>query len=136
MIDWQIIKDGEYPHNYDCNRDGCWFPDWRYQELLLPHFNTGHILIDEYGRTEFYGAELQRLEANLQWALDRYDAKVAAWSVTVEVIDPAQPAADPPNRTIERVVFERDVIVNLLEKTLHMIQRARAEDASLVFFGD
>jgi hypothetical protein len=136
VIDWQILKDGQFLPNYDRNRDGCWFPDWHYQELLLPHFHTGRVLIDEYGRTEYCGDELQRLEDNLKWALDRYDAKIGAWSVTIEAVDPPELSIEQISQTANRFVFHRDTIVGLLEKTLEMIQRAHAEDACLVFFGD
>jgi hypothetical protein len=136
MLDWQILKDSQYLPNYDRNRDGCWFPDWHYQELLLPHFHTGRVLVDEYSRTEFSGEELERLEANLRWALDRYEAKVDAWQVTTEAVTTAASKVEDHNRSSSRVIFQRDIIVDLLEKTLALIQRARAEDACLVFFGD
>ena len=65
MIDWQVQVDGKYPPKWDHHRDGCWFPDFAYQEYLLPFFDVGGAVIDPYDGGVYQGEDLKRLRKRL-----------------------------------------------------------------------
>ena len=132
MIDWQIMvgfgKWSKFPDGYDRFKDGAWFPDFHYQELLLPHFHTGKCIVDEYGTTVFSGEELNRLELQLHWLLEKYEGLVEKrWTVTTQF--------DGDEKSTVQI-FEGQVICELLEKTLKMIAKAKSLNAQIAFFGD
>ncbi|MDX2007124.1 MAG: hypothetical protein SFU83_17940 [Meiothermus sp.] len=130
MIDWKVMTQemtqiGEilaFPPGYDQQRDGCCFPDWSYQGALLVHFQTGSVMV-EYDGGLFKGADLGYLQKSLSWTLDRYEG-----------------APDSINHldlsSFESVPLKRDVIVQILSKTLEMNQQAKELNACLVFSGD
>jgi hypothetical protein len=135
MLDWQIVileKNRQHPEGYDATKDGCFFPDWQYQTLLLPHFHTGAVIADKYDGAIFEGEQLEYLERNLQWALDCYEGLTNRSWYVVTTFDTS---ANQIERTNQEQ-FSGNVICALLEKTLRMIARAKSLNAAIAFFGD
>lgn len=112
-----------FPPGYDQQTDGCCFPDWSYQGALLVHFQTGSVIVDEYDGGLFKGADLGYLQKWLSWALDRYEGAPDS----IDHLDLS---------SFESVPLKRDVIVQVLSKTLEMIKQAKERNACLVFLGD
>jgi hypothetical protein len=136
MIHWEIIvnpgKWAVHPEGYIPGKDGCVFPDWQYQTLLLPHFHTGAIIVDEYDGAVFEGKQLDHLERNLQWALERYwGLENRTWQVTTLF-----EAFSDFKESSQKEEFSGKQICDLLEKTLEMIKRAKNLNAAIAFFGD
>jgi hypothetical protein len=135
MLDWQIViseKERTFLPNYDPHKDGCWFPNLHYQTLLLPNFHTGAVIVDEYDGAVFEGKQLDYLERNIQWALERYEGlENRMWQVTT-VFE----AFSDFKESSQKEEFSGKQICDLLEKTLEMIKRAKSLNAAIAFFGD
>jgi len=125
MISWQVQIGGRTPTDWDPKRDDRWFPDFGYQEFLLPYFDVGESPIDPYGHTELHDADLQRLREHLRNAEGLFEAKPGKWSLTE--------SSEGKSRTIE---FERETILALIGGTLEMIELALARGGAIVFLGD
>jgi hypothetical protein len=125
MIDWQIIVEGKFPSGWDENKDGCWFPDFDTQRYLLPYFDVGNQPIDEYGSTSFDSETMKRLRTHLEWQRSYIEAKGESW-VIVETCD----------GQAESYEFQRDVIIEIIDKTISMIKTAIELNGQLVFRGD
>lgn len=125
MIDWQVMVDSRDPDGWDRHRDGCRFPDFDYQEYLLPYFDIGDVPIDPYGATGFHDGDLQRLRKHLHHLHDVVEGKPETWSLTE--------SANGKDSTIR---LERAKILALLDKTLEMIDFALSHGSVLIFRGD
>lgn len=125
MIDWQVQVNGDYPPDWDRNRDGCWFPDFAYQEYMLPYFDVGSTSIDPYHRTEFQGADLEKLRESLQRS-------------TAAFADPPKSFALTEHSGYGSTKFSPDplVMMPIVKRTLEMIQYATEKNGMLVFLGD
>jgi hypothetical protein len=126
MIDWQIHVDGRLPPGWDPHTDGCWFPDFGYQDYLLPYFDVGATRIDEYGSTEFKAADLQRLRDNL--------------AALREKLAPEREAFKPGARRLRANAIpkglDRKKVLQVIDKTLAMIELALERGGTFVFGGD
>jgi hypothetical protein len=125
MIDWQVQIDGRDPPGWDQHRDGCWFPDFHYQEYLLPFFDVGNATIDPYGDTEFKEADLKRLKDRLVYLQETLDAKPATRTVTEVSADQSR-----------MIRLERQTLLAVVTKTLQMINFALASGGTIIFRGD
>ena len=125
MLDWQARIDGEPPPGWEPNRDGCWFPDWPYQEHLLPYFDVGDTPLDEYGVTTFEGSALHRLRASLQAARELFATMPESWSVS-----------GASSNTAVTVTMRRKDVLWVIDRTLRMIEVALAAGGCIQFFGD
>jgi len=125
MIDWQVMVNGEFPAGWDQHVDGCWFPDFAMQHYLLPFFDVGEEPIDEYGGTVFEAGALGRLRTHLTWRRAYLEAKEDPWIVT-----------ETCGSRSESYELKRDVALEVVDKTLVMIDRALELEGSIVFSGD
>jgi hypothetical protein len=125
MIDWQVVVDGQFLPGWDQDRDGCWFPNFDYQEFLLPYFDVGDSPIDPYNATEFGDADMRRLREHLMWCRATFEAKSPVWSITE--------TSDNQSRTMS---IDRERVLTVVDKTLGMIDLALARGGKLVFRGD
>lgn len=125
MIDWQIIVEGKFPSGWDEHKDGCWFPDFDTQRYLLPYFDVGNQPIDEYGSTSFDSETMKRLRTHLEWQRGYLEAKGESWVLT-ETCD----------GQTESYEFQRDVILEIIDKTISMVKIAIDLNGQLVFRGD
>lgn len=127
MIDWVIEIDGKIPGDWNPQQDGCWFPDFAYQEYLLPQFDIGKP-IDEYGRTEFKSEELIRLKTRLVDRRNHLQSQPKTWNFAS--------ATETQAGRDSIVTIERKQVLAVLDKTLRMIDLALACGGRLVFRGD
>lgn len=125
MIDWQIIVNGNYPTDRNEHSDGCWFPDFDTQRLLLPLFDVGDQPIDEYGGTVFDTAAVVRLRTHLRWQRSYFEGKPALWTVSETTIN-----------GVEELNLDRDEVLRIIDKTIEMASRAEALNAGFRFRGD
>jgi hypothetical protein len=125
VIDWKLLIDGEIPNGWDRHKDGCFFPDFDIQSFLLPHFDVGSQPIDEYGRTAFEQDDLRRLRTHLEWQRGFLEAKPDSWKITESSGD----------RSYSREI-RRDAALQVIDKTLNMIERALKINGTIVFLGD
>lgn len=125
MIDWQIIVEGKFPSGWDQHKDGCWFPDFNIQRFLLPYFDVGDQPIDEYGATNFDANTMKRLRTHLEWQRAYFEARGASWVVT-ETCDGVSTSYE----------LQRDVILEIMDKTMSMVDLAIELNGQLVFRGD
>jgi hypothetical protein len=125
MIDWQVQVDGKYPPGWDERRDGCFFPDFAYQEYLLPFFDVGGASIDPYDGGVYRGEDLHRLRKRLVSWRDVVKAKPTKWTVT-----------DSSALDAKRVVLERERVMAIIDKTIAMIDIAINKGGVIVFRGD
>jgi hypothetical protein len=115
----------DFPPGWDPHVDGCWFPDFDVQRYLLPYFDVGDQPIDEYGRTTFDRADIERLMRHLEWQRSRFEGQPEQWSVAE--------GAESGTVTLH---LKREVVLAVLDKTLQMTRRALDCDGTLVFMGD
>jgi hypothetical protein len=125
MIDWQVQVEGEYPSGWDQHRDGCFFPDFAYQEYLLPFFDVGGESIDPYDGGIYRGEDLVRLRRRLVGWRDVVDGKPEKWTVT-----------DSSAHDAKTVVLERKSVLAIIDKTIAMIDLAVSKGGAVVFRGD
>jgi hypothetical protein len=125
MIDWQIIVEGKFPSDWDEHKDGCWFPDFDIQRFLLPYFDVGDQPIDEYGATNFDANTMKRLRTHLEWQRAYLEARGTSWVVTE--------TSDGVSASYE---FQRDVILEIIDRTVSMVDLAIELNGQLVFRGD
>ena len=125
MIDWQLTINGEFPPGWDQHKDGCWFPDFDMQRYLLPYFDVGDQPIDEYGATTFNQDAIRRLRTHLQWQRGYLEAKGVSWKVTE--------TSEDRSHSYE---IKRDAALQVIDKTLSMIDRAIEFNSQLIFRGD
>ncbi len=125
VIDWCVLIDGREMPGWDARRDGCAFPDDAHQAYLLPLFDVGDVPIDEYGGTEFDAAAQGRLRVHLDWHRSRMEAMPPSWSVTETA----------GNRVTTRHLH-RDKVLDVIDRTLAMLDAAKAVGGTLVFRGD
>src|SRR6478672_4333633 len=121
MIDWQIIVNGESPAGWDPHVDGCGFPDFAMQHYLLPFFDVGEQPNDECGGTVFEAEDLRRLHAHLTWRRGYLEAKEEPWIVT-----------ETSGAQSESYELKRDVALEVIDRTLAMIDRALELGGSIV----
>lgn len=128
MISWHIEVDNEIlGQNY--------FPDFQYQELLLPYLGTGKIEIDEYGRTVYQDEELERLLTRVKHSYDCFEAKPVRWEIIeTEFSEPTK--KDNNSRSTRKFLLERQTILQLLDTIIQMGTQARNTNGLLVFLGD
>ena len=127
MISWHIEVNDKTSKQY-------YFPDFQYQELLLPYFGTGKIEIDEYGRTEYQGEELERLVTRLKHSYDYFEAKTIQWEIVeTEFIGEIRNDSRPVSI---RKFFKRQVVLQLLDNIIQMGTNAQSVNGMLVFLGD
>ena len=128
MISWHIEIGTQQSDSY-------WFPDFHYQELLLPYFGTGKIEVDEYGKTEYHGEELDRLLARLTYSYTYFEAKAISWEVIrTQCCHPGDNKNNPGS--VDKFTFKRKIILQLLDNMIEMIAEAKASKGGLVFLGD
>ena len=125
MIAWQVIVDGQSPSGWDQHKDGCWFPDFDMQTYLLPYFNVGDEPIDEYGSTVFDMATVKRLRTHLQWQRSYLEGKTPMWQVT-----------ETSEESSYSYEVNRDIAIEIIDKTIVMIEVAIQLNGQLVFGGD
>jgi hypothetical protein len=125
MIDWQLLVNGEFPSGWDQHKDGCWFPDFDMQRYLLPYFDVGNQPIDEYGATTFDQDAIKRLKTHLLWQRGYLEAKDVSWRITETFGDQSH-----------SYEIKRDAALQVIDKTLTMIDRAIGSGGDLVFRGD
>jgi hypothetical protein len=125
MIDWQVQVDGKYPRGWDQHRDGCWFPDFAYQEYLLPFFDVGGEVIDPYDGGVYREEDLKRLRKRLECWRSVFESKPTSWTVT-----------DSSSHDAKHLVLERKIVLAIFEKTIRMIDIALSKGGVLVFRGD
>lgn len=125
MIDWQVIVNGEFPAGWDPRVEGCWFPDFAMQYYLLPFFDVGEQPIDEYGGTVFEAGDLRRLRTHLTWRRGYLEAKGEPWTVT-----------ETSGAQSQSYELQRDVALEVIDRTLAMIDRALELGGNIVFRGD
>lgn len=125
MIDWQVQVDGKFPRGWDQHRDGCFFPDFAYQEYLLPFFDVGGEGIDPYDGGTYQGEDLKRLRRRLETWREVFENKPTRWTVT-----------DSSAMDTKSVDLERKTVVAILDKTIQMIDIAISKGGVLVFRGD
>lgn len=128
MIDWLIEIDGTLPDGWNPKQDGCWFPDFPYQEYLLPQFDIGGKPIDEYDRTEFNREELIRLKTHLIARRNDLQGQPKTWNFVS--------ATETQAGRDSVATIERKQVLAVLDKTLRMIDFALACGGRLVFRGD
>ena len=127
MISWCIEVNDKTSEQY-------YFPNFQYQELLLPYLGTGKIEIDEYGRTEYQGEELERLVTRLKYSYDYFEAKTIQWEIVeTEFIGELRNDSSPVSI---RKFFERQVVLQLLDNIIQMGTNAQSVNGMLVFLGD
>jgi hypothetical protein len=107
MMDWQITVNGSFPAGWDEHVDGCWFPDFDSQRLLLPLFDAGDQPIDEYGGTEFDTAAVVRLRTHLRRQRSYFEGKPASWTM-----------AETTSTGIEELNFDRGEVLRVIDKTI------------------
>lgn len=128
MISWRIEVNDKASEEY-------YFPDFHYQELLAPYFGTGKVEIDEYGRTEYHGEELERLVTRLKHSYDYFEAKSLQWE-TIETEFRELPRKDSNSVSIRKFLFERQIILQILNSIIQMSVKAQNANGMLVFLGD
>ena len=128
MISWQIENGfGSVGHNG--------FPDFHYQELLLPYFGTGKVEVDEYGRTEYNGEELDRLLLRIRHIYDYFEAAPAVWEIVRRDYYEASGVDRVPN-AVTALTFERIAVLQILDQIIDAIVLAQNGNGTLIFFGD
>jgi hypothetical protein len=125
MIDWKVTVGGQLPPDWESRRDGCWFPDFEMQHLLLPHFDVGEQPIDEYGETIFDSGAVARLGRRLSAFRGQIESKAESWSIT-----------ERSSRGEETFLVEREAVLAVIDKTLAMVEYALSRGGELVFSGD
>jgi hypothetical protein len=125
MIDWQVIVNGQNPPNWSREDDGCWFPDFHLQNYLLPIFDVGDQPIDEYDTTVFDKLSIIRLRTHLDWRRGYVEARPDVWTVS-ETFDGGMTSFE----------VRCEVVLNLIDKTLKMIEFALNCQGQIYFFGD
>jgi len=125
MIDWQVQIDGKYPPRWNEQRDGCFFPDFAYQEYLLPLFDVGGAGIDPYDGGIYQGEDLKRLRKRLQNWREVFASKPTQWTVT-----------DSSAMDAKNLVLKRKIVLAMFDKTIRMIDIAMSKGGVLVFRGD
>jgi hypothetical protein len=128
VISWYIEFKDKASEEY-------YFPDFHYQELLAPYLGTGKVEIDEYGRTEYYGEELDRLVARLKHIYDYFEAKSVQWEIIeTEFREPIK--NDNSSTSTKKFLLKRQIILQLLNTIIQMGTQARNANGILVFLGD
>jgi len=125
MLDWRVQINGRDPDGWDPRRDGCYFPDFDHQEYLLPFFDVGDTPLDPYDGCEFLEGDLRRLRTHLRCYRAGFEARPTTWSITETL--------DAQSHTIH---LERDKILNVIDRTLQMIDFALSHGGTLMFRGD
>jgi hypothetical protein len=125
MIDWQVQIGGKYPPRWNQQRDGCFFPDFAYQEYLLPFFDVGGEGIDPYDGGIYGGEDLNRLRKRLENWREVFAGKPTRWTVT-----------DSSAVDAKSLVLERKTVLAIFDKTIRMIDIAMSKEGVLVFRGD
>jgi hypothetical protein len=125
MIDWKVTVGGQLPPDWESRRDGCWFPDFEMQHLLLPHFDVGDQPIDEYGKTIFESKAVARLRTHLSAYRSQVEAQPESWSIT-----------ERSSRGERIFLVDREAVLAVIDKTLVMIEHALSRGGELIFFGD
>jgi hypothetical protein len=128
MIDWQIRVNGHEPDGWDPWRDGCAFDDFDQQAYLLPYFQVGDQIIDEYDGAEFTPADTRRLRTHLVRLREEIENRPVAWTITVSGGDAGRPDTE--------LHVERAPILSVIDRTLAMIDRAIELGGVINFFGD
>lgn len=123
MLSWHVEIDRKSAELYS-------FPDFHYQNLLLPYLGTGNVEIDEYGRSVYQGEELKRLRLRIQHIYDYFEAKPVQWEITQTEYDHSRLLS------VDKYVLERKVVLLLLDKLLAAIGIAQNTRGALVFLGD
>lgn len=123
MLSWHVEVDRESAEPYS-------FPDFHYQNLLLPYLGTGKVEIDEYGRTVYQGEELERLRLRIQHIYDYFEAKPVQWELTQTESDHSRLLS------VDNYVLERKVVLLLLDKLLAAIGIAQNAKGALIFLGN
>lgn len=125
MIDWQITVNGEFPPGWNEHTDGCWFPDFDMQRLLLPYFDVGDSPIDECGGTVFDTAAVARLKAHLLWQRSYIEGKPADWTVT-----------ETSDNGAETIEVNREAALRVIDETIEMASKAVVLRGEFIFRGD
>jgi hypothetical protein len=125
MIDWQVQVDGKFPPGWDQHRDWCWFPDFAYQEYLLPYLDVGSQVIDPYDGWVYGEEDLKRLRKRLECWRPVFESKPTSWTMT-----------DSSAHDAKRIDLERARVLAIFDKTIGMIDFALSKGGALVFRGD
>ena len=125
MIDWQIQISENFPADWDQHRDGCWFPDFAYQEYMLPNYDVGSEKIELYEDTHFHFADMEKLKDNLVRFVNAFR-------------DPPRVFSLPPHTGYGADEFspQSSVMLPLVQKTIDMIDVAIKLNGELLFRGD
>lgn len=125
MIDWKVTVGGQLLPDWESRRDGCWFPDFEMQHLLLPYFDVGDQPIDEYGKTIFDSKAVARLRTHLSAYRSQVEAQPESWSIT-----------ERSSRGERIFLVDREAVLAIIDKTLVMIEHALSRGGELIFLGD
>ena len=128
MIDWQIRVNGQPPDGWDDWRDGCAFDDFDQQSYLLPYFQVGDQVIDEYDGAAFSPADVRRLRTHLSRLREEIEDRPVAWTITI--------SGGGAGRSDTELHVERAPILDVIDRTLAMIDRAIELGGVIVFGGD